>query len=51
MKNKRGMKKNLLFNVDADLPEDVMNEIIILYNLGVGIDDLKYLVASRMDPL
>jgi hypothetical protein len=43
------MKKTLLFNVDADIPEDILNEIIILYNLGVGIDDLKYLLDIRMD--
>jgi len=43
------MAKISFFNVDADIPEDVLNEIIILYNLGVGIEDLKYLLNVRMD--
>ena len=45
------MAKTLFFSVDADIPEDVLNEIIILYNLGVGIEDLKYLLNVRLDKL
>lgn len=34
---------------NLDVPEDVINEIVILYSLGVNMQDLKYLLAMRLD--
>ena len=34
-----------------DIPDDIINEIIILHSLGVNIDDLKYLLALRLNDL
>ncbi len=34
---------------NMELPEDVQSEIILLYNLGVGIDDLRYFLELRMN--
>ncbi len=33
---------------NLDIPEDVINEIIILHSLGVGIEELKYLLELRL---
>lgn len=46
------MKKDLCFNADnMDIPEDIINEIIILYSLGVGMEDLKYFLAMKLAKL
>ena len=34
---------------NMELPEDIRNEIILLYNLGVGIEDLKYFLELRLN--
>lgn len=40
--------ENLLEEMEnMELPEDIKNEIVLLYNLGVGIEDLKYFLAMR----
>ena len=44
------MKKFLFFGENHfDIPEDIINEIIILHSLGVNIEDLKYLLAVRLN--
>jgi hypothetical protein len=45
---KRGMKKYFL-NIDGDVPDEVFYEIIILYNLGVSLEELKYLLALKAE--
>lgn len=34
---------------NMELPDDIRSEIILLYNLGVGIEDLKYFLALRLN--
>ena len=46
----KGMKK-LFLDFDREIPDDVLYEIIILHNLGVGMEDLKYLLALRVENL
>jgi hypothetical protein len=50
MKIKEEMKKFLFFGEKhLDIPEDIINEIIILHSLGVNVEDLKYLLAVRLN--
>ena len=49
-KNKRGMIKDSFFDaVNLNISEDLINEIIILYSLGVGVDDLKYFLSMKLN--
>jgi hypothetical protein len=42
--------KKLLSDVDmGDMPDEVFYEIVILHNLGVSVEDLKYLLAIRLN--
>jgi hypothetical protein len=41
--------KKLFLDADKEIPDDVIYEIIILHNLGVSMEDLKYLLALRME--
>jgi len=34
---------------NMELPEDIRSEIILLYNLGVSIEDLKYFLEMRLN--
>ncbi|MDD5699746.1 MAG: hypothetical protein PHH00_00940 [Candidatus Nanoarchaeia archaeon] len=44
------MKKDFFCNAkNSGIPEDIMNEIIVLYSIGVSIEDLKYLLSVRMN--
>ena len=43
------MKKELPLNLEnLNISEDLVNEIVILYSLGVGIDDLKYFLDMKL---
>jgi hypothetical protein len=44
------MKKLIFLNEKSfEIPDDIINEIIILHSLGVNIEDLKYLLAIRLN--
>jgi len=46
------MKKFSFFDEkNLDIPDDIVNEIIILHSLGVNLEDLKYLLALRLNDL
>lgn len=40
------MKKSLFG--DMEIPEDIRDEVILLYNLGVGLEELKYILFIRL---
>ncbi|HTZ42023.1 MAG TPA: hypothetical protein VMC07_02340 [Candidatus Omnitrophota bacterium] len=37
--------------INLEIPNDIIHEIIILHSLGVGIEDLKYLLVLRLNDL
>lgn len=44
------MGEFVILNLEnLDLPEDIINEIVILYNLGVNIEELKYILSLRLN--
>jgi len=44
------MKKFSFFDEKPlDISDDIISEIIILHSLGVNIEDLKYLLAIRLN--
>ena len=46
------MKKFSFFDEkQLDISDDIINEIIILHSLGVNIEDLKYLLALRLNDI
>jgi len=40
-------KKLALF----DVPEDLREELTILYKIGVGIDEIEYLLMYKLHPI
>ena len=40
--------KRFSFSVFKEIPDDIINEIIILHSIGVSIEDLKYLLELRL---
>lgn len=36
---------------NLDLSEEIINEIIILYSLGVDIEEIKYILDLKLDDL
>ena len=39
------MSKNIF--LEAEIPEDVKNEILFLYRLGIGIQELEFLIKIK----
>ncbi len=42
------MEINPIDTMDMEIPEHIKDEVILLYNLGVGIDDLKYFLSMKL---
>ena len=38
------MKEKMFF---ADVPEEVSEEVSALYNMGINIDDIEYIISSK----
>lgn len=44
------MKKDLFSMIDKlNLPEEVINELILLQSIGVSLEDLGYILARRLN--
>lgn len=44
------MKKDFVMHLEnLELPEDIRSEVLLLYNLGVDMEDLKYFIVLRMN--
>lgn len=46
------MGEFIILNLESfDIPEDIISEIVILYNLGVNIEELKYILNLKLNNL
>ncbi|MFZ1970923.1 MAG: hypothetical protein WAU65_01955 [Candidatus Nanoarchaeia archaeon] len=43
------MKKGEIAILNLEIPEEIVSEIVILYNLGVNMEDLKYILELRLN--
>jgi len=42
------MAENIFF---ADIPEDIEQEVFFLYKLGVGIEEIEYIISRKLKKL